>query len=69
MARSTRRLKAMAAVRAATMQTRMPSTGFASDQGSASDQRPSPPKRIAIRAAITANGRAKIVWLKRTSSR
>ena len=69
LARSTSRLKAIAAVRAATMQAMMPSTGFTSDHGSVDDQRPSPPNRIAIRVAITAKGNAKIVWLNRTSSR
>jgi len=67
--RSTSRLKAMAAVRAVTMQSRMPTVPRAASSGFVQSSEESPPQRIAIKAAIIANGRAKIVWLKRTSSR
>ena len=67
--RSTSRLKAIAAVRAVTMQRRMPAATRAMPMGEPPARSPSPPQRIAISAAIAANGRAKSVWLNRTSSR
>jgi hypothetical protein len=51
------------------MQTRMPASGTTNSRGRAVEKPVSPPQRIAISAAAMANGRAKIVWLKRTSSR
>ena len=66
--RSTSRLKAMAAVRAATMQRRIPAAGRSQPNGP--DASPgSMPRRAASRAALTANGSANTVWLNRTSSR
>ena len=67
--RSTSRLNAIAAVRAVTMQSRMPSVPRMAPVGELQSSAGSPPQRIAISAAIAANGRAKIVWLNRTSSR
>ena len=69
-ARSTSRLKAIAAVRAVTMQTRMPTRDLS--QGSGADPAALAglsPDAIAISTAMIANGSAKIVWLNRTSSR
>jgi len=58
----------MAAVRAATMQRRMPAADRSQPAGPA-ESSGSMPRRAASRAAVTANGSAKMVWLKRTSSK